>query len=44
MENLMLEDFTSARALMGASLGFHIIFSTIAIGLPLFFLIAEGIA
>jgi cytochrome d ubiquinol oxidase subunit I len=44
MENLMLEDLTSARALMGASLGFHIIFSTIAIGLPLFFLIAEGIA
>lgn len=40
----MLGDLISARALMGTSLGFHIIFSTIAIGLPLFFLIAEVIA
>lgn len=40
----MLDTVTSARALMGLSLAFHIVFATIGIGLPLLFLIAEGIA
>jgi len=35
---------TSARALMGISLGFHIVFAAIGIGLPLLLLLAEGIA
>ena len=40
----MFDTVTSARALMGLSLAFHIIFATIGIGLPLLLLIAEGIA
>lgn len=39
MDNLM-----AARALMGLSLGFHIIYATIGIGLPLMLMIAEGLA
>jgi len=34
----------SARALMGISLGFHIIYATIGIGLPLMLMIAEGLS
>ena len=40
----MFDTVTSARALMGMSLAFHIVFAAIGIGLPLLFLIAEGIA
>jgi cytochrome d ubiquinol oxidase subunit I len=39
MDNVM-----AARALMGVSLGFHIIYATIGIGLPLMLMLAEGIA
>ncbi|MBI5033058.1 MAG: cytochrome ubiquinol oxidase subunit I [Chloroflexi bacterium] len=34
----------SARALMGISLAFHIIYATIGIGLPLLLMLAEGLA
>ncbi len=34
----------SARALMGVSLGFHIIYATIGVGLPLMLMIAEGLS
>ena len=40
----MFDTVTSARTLMGMSLGFHIGFAAIGIGLPLLLLIAEGIA
>jgi cytochrome d ubiquinol oxidase subunit I len=40
----VFDTVTSARALMGLSLGFHICFAVIGIGLPLLLLIAEGIA
>ena len=40
----MFDTVTSARALMGMSLAFHIVFTAIGIGLPLLFLIAEGIS
>ena len=40
----MFDTVTSARALMGMSLAFHIVFAAVGIGLPLLFLIAEGIA
>jgi len=40
----VFDTVTSARALMGMSLAFHIVFTAIGIGLPLLFLIAEGIA
>jgi cytochrome d ubiquinol oxidase subunit I len=39
-----MENLLAARALMGISLGFHIIYATIGIGLPLLLMIAEGIA
>lgn len=39
----MFDTVTSARALMGLSLAFHICFATIGIGLPLLLLIAEGL-
>ena len=39
----MPDTVTSARALMGMSLGFHICFTAIGIGLPLMLLIAEGL-
>lgn len=34
----------SARALMGASLGFHIVYAAIGVGMPLLLCVAEGIA
>lgn len=40
----MFDTVTSARALIGMSLGFHICFATIGVGIPLLLLIAEGIA
>jgi len=40
----VFDTVTSARTLMGMSLGFHICFAAIGIGLPLLLLIAEGIA
>ena len=40
----MFDTVTSARALMGMSLAFHICFTAIGIGLPLLLFIAEGIA
>jgi len=36
-----LETILSARSLMGVSLGFHIIYATLGIGLPLMLMIAE---
>jgi len=39
----MFDTVTSARALMGLSLAFHICFATIGIGVPLLLLIAEGL-
>ncbi len=41
---LVFDSVTSARALMGLSLGFHICFAAVGVGLPLLLLIAEGIA
>ena len=40
----MFDTVTSARALMGMSLAFHILFTAVGIGLPLLLFIAEGIA
>jgi len=37
-------DLFAARTLMGVSLGFHIIYATIGIGLPLMLMLAEGIS
>ncbi len=34
----------SAQALMGVSLGFHIVYAALGIGLPLFLLMAEGLS
>lgn len=39
-----MDNILSARALMGISLGFHIIYATIGIGLPLMLMIAEGLS
>ncbi|NVN90070.1 MAG: cytochrome ubiquinol oxidase subunit I [Desulfuromonadales bacterium] len=39
-----METVFSARALMGISLAFHIIYATIGIGLPLMLMIAEGMS
>lgn len=39
----MFDTVTSARALMGLSLAFHIVFAMFGIGLPLMLLIVEGI-
>ncbi len=39
---LVFDTVTSARALIGMSLGFHICFATIGVGIPLLLLIAEG--
>ncbi len=39
-----MDDLFAARALMGVSLGFHIIYATIGIGLPLMLMLAEGIS
>jgi cytochrome d ubiquinol oxidase subunit I len=40
----MFDTVTSARALMGMSLGFHICFAAVGVGFPLLLFIAEGIA
>lgn len=39
-----MDNVLAARALMGISLGFHIIYATIGIGLPLMLMIAEGLS
>jgi cytochrome d ubiquinol oxidase subunit I len=39
-----MNEILSARALMGISLGFHIIYATIGIGLPLMLMIAESLS
>ncbi len=39
----MFDTVTSARALMGVSLAFHIVFAALGIGLPLLLFIAEGL-
>ena len=39
-----MDNVLSARALMGVSLGFHIIYATIGVGLPLMLMIAEGLS
>ena len=39
-----MDHVLSARALMGISLGFHIIYATIGIGLPLMLMLAEGLS
>ncbi len=39
-----MDNMLAARALMGVSLGFHIIYATIGVGLPLMLMIAEGAA
>jgi cytochrome d ubiquinol oxidase subunit I len=39
-----MENLLAARAQMGTSLAFHIIFSLFGVGLPLFLCIAEGLA
>ncbi|MDD2542065.1 MAG: cytochrome ubiquinol oxidase subunit I [Desulfuromonadaceae bacterium] len=39
-----MDNVLSARVLMGISLGFHIIYATIGIGLPLMLMIAEGLS
>jgi cytochrome d ubiquinol oxidase subunit I len=39
-----MDNLIAARALMGISLGFHIIYATIGIGLPLMLMLAEGLS
>ena len=39
-----MSDLLAARAQMGTSLAFHIIFSALGVGLPLLLCIAEGLA
>ena len=39
-----MPDLLAARAQMGTSLAFHIIFSALGVGLPLLLCIAEGLA
>lgn len=39
-----MDNLLAARALMGASLAFHIVYATIGIGLPLMLMLAEGLA
>lgn len=39
-----MDNLVAARALMGASLAFHIVYATIGIGLPLLLMLAEGLA
>lgn len=39
-----MDDLLAARALMGVSLAFHIVYATIGIGLPLLLMLAEGLA
>jgi cytochrome d ubiquinol oxidase subunit I len=44
MEEGLMDNVLAARALMGISLGFHIIYATIGIGLPFMLMIAEGLS
>ena len=39
-----MSDLLAARAQMGTSLAFHIVFSVLGVGLPLLLCIAEGLA
>src|SRR5947209_18026195 len=39
-----MSDLLAARAQMGTSLAFHIIFASLGVGLPLLLCIAEGLA
>jgi len=39
-----MPDLLAARAQMGTSLAFHIVFAALGVGLPLLFCIAEGLA
>ena len=39
-----MDNVTAARSLMGISLGFHIIYAAMGVGLPLLFMVAEGLA
>src|SRR6266540_2286686 len=39
-----MDNILAARALMGVSLGFHIIYATIGIGLPFMLMIAEWLS
>lgn len=39
-----MDDLLAARALMGVSLAFHIVYATVGIGLPLLLMLAEGLA
>jgi cytochrome d ubiquinol oxidase subunit I len=43
-EEIAMTDLLAARAQMGTSLAFHIIFSALGVGLPLLLCIAEGLA
>ena len=38
-----MDNLTLARATMGTSLGFHIVFAVLGVGLPLLMLVAEGL-
>src|SRR5690349_18396079 len=38
-----MDDLTAARAQMGMSLAFHIVFAALGIGLPLLLVLAEGL-
>src|SRR5215471_1190115 len=42
--DITMSDLLAARAQMGTSLAFHIIFSALGVGLPLLLCIAEGLA
>jgi len=44
MVERVMDNVLAARALMGISLGFHIIYATIGVGLPLMLMIAEGLS
>src|SRR6202048_199163 len=39
-----MDNVTLARATMGTSLGFHIVFAVLGVGLPLLMSVAEGLA
>jgi cytochrome bd ubiquinol oxidase subunit I len=39
-----MSDLLAARAQMGTSLAFHIIFASLGVGLPLLLCIAEGLS
>lgn len=39
-----MDNLLAARALMGVSLGFHMLYATIGVGLPLMLMLAEGVS